>query len=99
MESLLHFDTEKNNDHCEHTVISPGFLVFKFCGKAQFPQNFHTRKSGEITVFFAVDIWLMSFHWLSCLIKSCTPCLIITDYKYGFGYRVEFFLLKIIKFS
>ena len=56
MESLLHFDTEKNNDHCEHTVISPGFLVFKFCGKAQFPQNFHTRKSGEITVFFAVDI-------------------------------------------
>ena len=50
----------------KYTVISPDFLVWKFCGKAQFPhsfgrwgnctfpQNFHARKSGEITVFFAV---------------------------------------------
>ena len=53
----------------ENTVISPNFLVWKFCGKAQFshsfgripklfgnyafPQNFHTRTSSEITVFFA----------------------------------------------
>ena len=52
-------------------VLSPNFLVWKFCGKARFPhrfgrfrpklcgncvfpQNFHTRKLGEITVFFAV---------------------------------------------
>ena len=35
-------------------MISPDFLVWKFCGKAQFPQYFHTRKSCEITVFFAV---------------------------------------------
>ena len=50
----------------KNAVISPNFLVWKFCGKAQFshsfgriarnypetvlPQNFHTRKSGEITV-------------------------------------------------
>ena len=26
----------------------------KLCGNCAFPQNFHTRKSGEITVFFAV---------------------------------------------
>ena len=48
----------------KNTVISPNFLVWKFCGKAQFPysfgrlarnyaetvfpQNFHTRKYGEI---------------------------------------------------
>ena len=38
----------------KNTVISPNFLVWKFYGKAQFPQNFHTRKSGEIVVFFAV---------------------------------------------
>ena len=46
----------------KNTVISPDCLVWKFCGKAQrklcgncaFPQNFHTRKSGEIMVFFAV---------------------------------------------
>ena len=47
----------------KNTAISAGFLVWKFCGKAQFPhsfgrftfpQNFHARKSGEITVFLAV---------------------------------------------
>ena len=54
----------------KNTAISTDFLVWKFRGKAQFPhsfrriawnyvetafpQNFHTRKLGEITVFFAV---------------------------------------------
>ena len=49
----------------KNTVISPNFLVWKFCRKAQanrpklwgsgvIPKNFHTRKLGEITVFFAV---------------------------------------------
>ena len=52
----------------KNTVISPNFLVWKFYGKAQFPhsfgrklcrncvfpQNFHAKKLGEITVFFAV---------------------------------------------
>ena len=28
--------------------------MWKFCGKAHFSQNFHTRKSGEITVLSAV---------------------------------------------
>ena len=60
---IASFSTVKN------TVISPNFLVWKYCGKVQFPhsfghpklcgncafpQNFHTRKLGEITVFFAV---------------------------------------------
>ena len=62
---LFSISTAKN------TVISPDFLMWKFCGKAQlphsfgqfairpklcgncaFPQNFHTRKLSEITVFF-----------------------------------------------
>ena len=48
----------------QNAVISPRFLVKKFSWKAQlsqsfrwnctFPQNFHTRKSCEITVFYAV---------------------------------------------
>ena len=38
----------------KNTIISPDFLVWKFCGNCAFPQNFRTRKSGEITVFFAV---------------------------------------------
>ena len=28
----------------------------KLCGNCAFPQSFHTRKSSEITVFFAVVV-------------------------------------------
>ena len=51
----------------KNAVISPDFLVRKFCRKAQFPklcgncafpQNFHTRKLGEITVFFAMLLFI-----------------------------------------
>ena len=52
----------------KNTVISPNFLAWKFCGKAQlpqnrfpklcgnfvFPQNFHTKKIDKVMVFFAV---------------------------------------------
>ena len=36
----------------KNIVISPDFLVWKFCIKAKFifTQNFYTRKSGKITV-------------------------------------------------
>ena len=30
----------------------------KLCGNYAFPQNFHTRKLVEITVFFAVGVFL-----------------------------------------
>ena len=29
-------------------------MVWKFCGKAQFPYSFHTMKLDEITVFYTV---------------------------------------------
>ena len=50
----------------KNTVISTNFLVWKFCGKTQFPnrpklwgncafpRNLYTRKLGELTVFFVV---------------------------------------------
>ena len=38
----------------KNIIISPIFLVWKFCEQAQFPQNFHIRKLGEITLFYAV---------------------------------------------
>ena len=54
----------------KNSAISPNSLVWKFCGKAlfpyssrrfarnyaktAFPQSFHTKKLGEITVFFTV---------------------------------------------
>ena len=35
--------------HCVNTIIPPNFLVWKFCGKAQFPQSFgrFSRNSGN----------------------------------------------------
>ena len=64
--SLLALDTLI---HCvQYTVISPNLLVYKFCGKEQFPQSFerfggncafpqnlHTRKLDEITAFYVVS--------------------------------------------
>ena len=53
----------------KNTLISPDFLMWKFCGKAQFPQSFGqiirnyaetvpfhkiSTPGNEITVFFAV---------------------------------------------
>ena len=47
----------------KNTIISPNFLMWKFCGKAQFshsfgqiafPKIFHTMKLGEITALYAV---------------------------------------------
>ena len=49
--------------NCKKYLISSNFPVWKFCGKTNrpklcgncaFPQNLHTRKFGETTVFFAV---------------------------------------------
>ena len=61
----------------ENTVISPNFLVWKFCGKPQFPhsfgriariyaetvfpQNVQIRTLGEITVFYAVCLSVFCF--------------------------------------
>ena len=63
-------------EHCtvKNTVISPNFLVWKFfwktefhrpklCENYAFQQNFHTRKLGQITVFFIV---LMNIHLTGC---------------------------------
>ena len=52
MKTLVYFPVKRT---AKNTTISPNFLVWKFCGKAQFPQNFHTWKLGEISVFFAVE--------------------------------------------
>ena len=82
----------------ENTVISPNFLVLKFCGKAQFAhrfdrnradttflQNFHTRKLGEITVFFVLKIMEMiftCFFWF--FIQLCDS--VIASINFGFHF-------------
>ena len=39
------------------------FHLISTCGNCAFPQNFHTRKLGEITVFYAVFAFKsISFH-------------------------------------
>ena len=65
----LKSEAKKVASTAKNTVISPDFLVWKFCRKGKFlqsfgqttlnfafPQNFYTRKSGKITVFFAVKV-------------------------------------------
>ena len=55
----------------KNAAISANFLVWDFCEKAQFPncfptafpQNFHSKKLGEITVFFVVtELVILFFH-------------------------------------
>ena len=48
----------------QHNVISTNHPNrSKLCGNCAFPQNFHTRKLAEITVFYAV-------HFLLCSLKT-----------------------------
>ena len=42
---MFNYHWEKNRNFANHP---------KLCGNCAFPQNFHTRKLGEITVFFSV---------------------------------------------
>ena len=68
----------------KNPVISPNFLVWKFCGKAQFPhcafpQNLHTRKLGEITGFFAVTQLLGRWYAVLIDIKNTAKCFCNTD--------------------
>ena len=41
----------------ENTVISPNFLVWKFCGKAQFPHSFgrFARNYAETVTFYKIS--------------------------------------------
>ena len=64
-----------NRYTAKNPVISPDFLVWKFCGKAQFPHNFglfarfHTRKLGEITEFFDVIAQFFSINLQIAAVK------------------------------
>ena len=40
-------NTPTRGEHCAKYL--------KFCGNCVFPQNFYTRKLGEITIFYAVE--------------------------------------------
>ena len=42
----------------------------KLCGNCAFPKNFHTRKSGEITVYFAVNRFSVSRNGFVILSSS-----------------------------
>ena len=65
---MMEFYAKLVNGTAQNTVISPNFLVWKFFRNAHFPQsfgrfarnsgghNFHTRKLGGITVFYAVTL-------------------------------------------
>ena len=70
--SFQSYYTKKN------TVIYPS----SWCGNRAFPQSFHTRKSGEITVFFAV--------------LACDVAIALTWYHLKFNYdQLILFKVKI----
>ena len=48
---------EKKAFTTQNAVISPNFLVWKFCGKAQFPHSFGrvTRKYAETVPFHKIS--------------------------------------------
>ena len=48
--------TPVKSHRISHCVTLLNFLVWKFCGNCAFPQNFYTRKLGEIEVFYAISI-------------------------------------------
>ena len=41
--------------HCKNTVISPNFLVWKFCGKAQFLQGFAQFTQNYMVLFHKIS--------------------------------------------
>ena len=41
----------------------------KLCGNYAFPQNFHTTKSGEITIFFQVHAMLVN-TWIMWIVNT-----------------------------
>ena len=55
---LLHVIMYGNMDFGSNINI----IKLSNCGNCAFPQNFHTKKLGEITVFFAVYKLLKSLH-------------------------------------
>ena len=42
-------------------------MVYKFCGEAQFPHSFRTRKLGEITVFYVVATFNVELLFVNIL--------------------------------
>ena len=60
LQCIIKLIVRKKNDYFalkKNNVISPNFLVCKFCGKAQFSNSFGRigqRKYGEISAFYAV---------------------------------------------
>ena len=54
----------------QNTKVSPNFLLWKFCGKAEFlqktvSQNPHTKKLGENSVFYEIVQYKDVFRILS----------------------------------
>ena len=50
----------------------------KLCGNCSFPQNFHTRKFGEISVFYAVEKRILKdIFFKTCQILNIIECQIL----------------------
>ena len=69
---------ECNIVHCENTAISPNFLVWKFCGKAQFQHSFgrSNQKYAEIVPFHKISTpenYVKSRYFSQCYTRKVVP--------------------------
>ena len=68
------------------------FHLISWCGNSTFPQNFHIKKLGEISVFYAVSqtvslqiYWFFYHFWIfSNLVKKNVECFINFFFKEKF---------------
>ena len=56
---LAHFKSIQRKIPWLHLISWCWNFVTKLCGNCAFPQIFHIRKSGEITVFYAVNVSIL----------------------------------------
>ena len=54
MEHCFRIVSGENGQTCSNCLSVFHYFHSKLCGNFAFPENFHTRKLGEITVFYAV---------------------------------------------
>ena len=83
----------------KNAVISPDFLVWEFCGKAQFPLNFHTRWNYGIfrsvcdlfsifTLIFIIISHIISLKQTHLFLARFLECKMNDFESQKFGFRV-----------
>ena len=96
---LAHFKSIQRKIPWLHLISWCWNFVPKLCGNCAFPQIFHTRKLGEITVFYAVNVSILySEHTLhkkwNFPLRISPVNVTKSPGNFGFGHLLEKFLME-----